>query len=95
MQQTESLSLEHAIIVNPVYENTVYINNAVGTNTEYVDAVLINDNTWQNVENFGNVKHILICIVSILCLSFILFILFVFLGGLELFLTINGGDDPA
>ena len=86
---------EHTITVNPIYENTVYINDAVSTDVDYVDAVLINDgvNNVNNIDNWINARPFFNCIIVILCLSFIIFILFIFAGGLELFININDGDD--
>jgi hypothetical protein len=90
MNQNEIL--EHTITVNPIYENTVYINDAVSTDIDYVDAVLIDDVT-ENSNNCTKVKNIVSCILAVMCLAFILFSLFLFSGGIGLFLTINGGDD--
>ena len=75
---------EHTITVNPIYENTVYINNAVSTDVDYVDAVLINDGAINvnNIDNWINTRPFLNCIIVLLCLSFVLFILFLFAGGL-------------
>ena len=86
---------EHTITVNPIYENTVYINDAVSTDVDYVDAVLINDgvNNVNNIDNWINARPFFNCIIVILCLSFIIFILFLIAGGVGFFLTINGGDD--
>ena len=87
----QNASIEHVITVNPIFEDTVYINDAVVTHAEFVDAVLIDE---QSIDNCMNVKRFVDCIITILCLSFILFILFLFTGGIGYFLTINGGDDP-
>jgi hypothetical protein len=86
---------EHTITVNPIYENTVYINDAVSTDVDYVDAVLINDgvNNVNNVDNWINTRPFLNCILVLFCLSFVIFILFLFAGGIELFININDGDD--
>lgn len=87
----QDASIEHVITVNPIFEDTVYINDAVLTDVEFVDAIIINENT---VDNCINVKQFVSFIVTILCLSFMLFVLFLFTGGIGYFLTINGGDDP-
>uniref|UniRef100_A0A6C0L982 Uncharacterized protein n=1 Tax=viral metagenome TaxID=1070528 RepID=A0A6C0L982_9ZZZZ len=83
---------EHTITVNPIYENTVYINDAVSTDIHYVEAVLIDD-IPDDSNNCTKVKNIVTCLLALMCLVFILFSLFLFSGGIGLFLTINGGDD--
>ena len=84
---------EHTITVNPIYEDTVYINDAVVTHADFVEAVLIDDAS-NSGNHCMNVKRFIDCIIAILCLSFMLFVLFLFTGGIGYFLTINGGDDP-
>jgi hypothetical protein len=87
MSQNETV--DSIITVNPIYENTVFIDNAVLTNIEFVDAVLINDSS--NICMIVN--HIISCLVTILCLSFALFVLFLCTGGIGYFLTMYSGDD--
>jgi len=84
----EHTTTENVIFVNPIIDNTLHINDAVLSNDVFVDAVLITDSS-----NCMNVKQFIICIVTILILSFMLFSLFLFTGGIGIFLTIDGGDD--
>jgi hypothetical protein len=80
---------ENVITVNPIYEDTVYINDAVVTDVEFVDAVLIIETT-----NRLDIKKCTECILSILFLGVGMFLLFLCFGGLGFFLTIDSGDDP-
>ena len=84
--------IEHSITVNPIYDNTVYINDALATNVDFVDAVLLDD-IPDSGSNCTTLKNIISCVFTIICLAFMLFSLFLFTGGIGVFLTIYGGDD--
>jgi len=88
----QNTTIEHAITVNPIYDNTVYINDALATDVDFVDAVLIDD-IPDSGYNCMALKNIIGCIFTIICLAFMLFSLFLFSGGIGIFLTIYGGDD--
>jgi predicted small integral membrane protein len=78
------------INVNPIHENTVYINDAVVIDVDFVDAVLISETV-----NSDYLKKCIDCIIVVLFLGCGMFFLFLCVGGIGFFLTINGGDDAS
>jgi len=84
----EQVETETIILVNPIVDNNLHINDAVLTDIEFTDAILINESN-----NCTNLKIVIASIISCLCVSFGLFILFIITGGLGFLLTMYGGDD--
>jgi hypothetical protein len=77
----EDTTTENIIIVNPIVDNTLHINDAVLLDIEVTEAFLIGIEQQKcTILNFC-----INCIISFLCVSFVMFMIFIILGGLGLF----------
>lgn len=85
----EDTTTENIIIVNPIVDNTLHINDAVLLDIEITDAILI----LSEPHKCMSVNFCINCIISFLCVSFLMFMVFLVTGGLGFFLTMYGGDD--